>query len=130
VSPAEVVRRYVDALNRRDLPALLDTLSPDVELFTRKGPVRGHDAVKKWVGDPYKELDVDRIVERVQVAGHVVVATGRVHHVWRESGQVADDHPIAILAHVEDEHITRLQTFDDEATALQAAGLPTEEPGT
>jgi ketosteroid isomerase-like protein len=127
VTPAEVVRRYVDALNRRDLPALLDTLDPDVELFTRKGPIRGHAAVEKWFGDPYKELDVDRIMERVQVAGHLVVASGRIRHVWRESGQIADDHPIAILAHVENEHITRLQTFDDEASALAAAGLPPED---
>jgi ketosteroid isomerase-like protein len=127
VTAAEVLRRYVDALNRRDLAGMLDLLDPDVELLTRKGAARGHDAVRKWLGDPYKELDVDRIIDRVQVAGSDVVAVGRIHHRWRDSGDIADDHPIAILARVQDDRITRLQTFDDEAAALAAAGLPAED---
>jgi ketosteroid isomerase-like protein len=126
VSPAEVVRRYVDALNRRDLPAMLELLDPHVELITRRGPIRGHDDVRRWLGEPYAELDVERTVDRIQVAGNTVVATGRIRHLWRESGQTADEVEIAVLAEVEDGRIVRVQTFDDEAAALAAAGLPTE----
>jgi len=125
VSPAEVVRRYVDALNRRDLPAMLELLDPDVELITRRGPKRGHDDVRAWLGEPYAELDVERIVDRVQVAGHTVV--GRIRHRWRETGEIGDETAIAVLAQVENDRIVRVQTFDDEAAALTAAGLPVED---
>jgi ketosteroid isomerase-like protein len=127
VTGTEVLRRYVDAVNRRDLPAMLAVLDPDVELSTRKGVLRGHDGVRAWLGEPYKELDVERVVDRMQVAGHVVVASGRIRHRWRESGEVADESDVAILAHIEDDRIVRLQTFEDEAAALAAAGLPAED---
>ena len=127
MSPADVVRRYVDALNRRDLPGMLELLDPDVELITRRGPKRGHDDVRAWLGEPYAELDVERIVDRVQVAGHTVVAAGRIRHRWRETGEIGDESDIAVLAQVEDGRIVRVQTFDDEAAALAAAGLPVED---
>ena len=127
MTAAEVVRRYVDALNRRDLPAMLELLDPDVELLTRRGARRGHDGVRKWLGEPYAELDVERIIDRVQVAGHVVVASGRIRHLWRESGELGDEAEIAVLAHVENGRIMRVQTFDNEAAALAAAGLPVED---
>ena len=123
----EVLRRYVDALNRRDLPAMLDLLDPDVELSTRKGLRRGHDGVRAWLGEPYKELDVERVVDRMQVAGHLVVAAGRIRHRWRDTGEIGDESEVAILAQIEDDRIVRLQTFDDEAAALAAAGLPAED---
>jgi ketosteroid isomerase-like protein len=127
VTAAEVVRRYVDALNRRDLPAMLELLDPDVELLTRRGPRRGHDGVRKWLGEPYAELDVERIIDRIQVAGHLVVASGRIRHLWRESGELGDEAGFAVLAQVENGRIVRVQTFDDEAAALAAAGLPSED---
>jgi ketosteroid isomerase-like protein len=127
VTAAEVVRRYVDALNRRDLPAMLELLDPDVELITRRGPKRGYDDVRKWLGEPYAELDVERIIDRIQVAGHVVVASGRIRHLWRESGELGDEAEIAVLAEVENGRIVRVQIFDNEAAALAAAGLPVKD---
>ena len=127
MTAAEVVRRYVDALNRRDLPAMLELLDPDVELLTPHGPRRGHDGVRKWLGEPYAELDVERIIDRVKVAGHVVVASGRIRHLWRESGELGDEAEIAVLAQVENGRIVRVQTFNDEAAARAAAGLPVED---
>jgi hypothetical protein len=40
---------------------------------------------------------------------------------------IADESDVAILAHIEDDRIVRLQTFDNEAAALTAAGLPAED---
>jgi ketosteroid isomerase-like protein len=129
VTAAEVVRGYVDALNRRDLPAMLELLDPDVELITRRGPRRGHDSVRKWLGDPYAELDVERVIDRIHVVGPTVVASGRIRHLWRESGQIADETSIAVLARVENDRIVRVQVFDDEASAFAAGGLPAEDAG-
>jgi ketosteroid isomerase-like protein len=127
VTAAQVLRRYVDALNRRDLPAMLELLDPDVELITRRGTRRGHDAVRIWLGEPYAELDVERIIDRVHVAGSTVVASGRVRHLWRESGEIGDETTHAWLAYVENDRIVRVQAFDDEASAFAAAGLPAED---
>jgi ketosteroid isomerase-like protein len=127
VTPAEVVRRYIDALNRRDLPAMLELLDPNVVLITRRGPKHGHEDVRDWLGEPYAELDVERVVDRIQVAGHIVVAAGRIRHRWRETGEVGDESDIAVLAQVENGLIVRVQTFDDEESALAAAGLPAED---
>jgi ketosteroid isomerase-like protein len=126
VTGSEIVRRFVDALNRRDLAAMLELVHPDVQFQTRRGPKRGHEAVRKWLGEPYVELDAERIVDRLQVAGHVVVVAGRIRHCWRESGELADEAPTAWVFEVEDDLIVRWQVFDDEGTALAAAGLPTE----
>jgi len=106
---------------------MLELLDPDVELITRRGPKRGHDDVRAWLGEPYAELDVERIVDRVQVAGHTVVAAGRIRHRWRETGEIGDESDIAVLAQVDHGRIVRVQTFDDEAAALAAAGLPVED---
>ena len=127
MTAAEVLRRYVDALNRRDLPAMLELLDPDVELITRRGVRRGHDDVRAWVGEPYAELDVERMIDRIHVAGHLVVASGRIRHLWRESGEIGDEAELAVLAQVEGGRIVRAQIFDDEASALAAAGLPVED---
>jgi ketosteroid isomerase-like protein len=127
VTAAEVLRRYVDALNRRDLPAMLELLDPDVELITRRGVRRGHDDVRAWVGEPYAELDVERVIDRIHVAGHLVVASGRIRHLWRESGEIGDEAELAVLVRVEEGRIVRAQIFDDEASALAAAGLPVED---
>ena len=123
----EVVRRYVDALNRRDLPAMLELLDPDVEFATGRGPRRGHGDVERWLGEPYDSLDVERDIERIQVAGPLVVTTGQVRHRWRDSGEVGDEIEKAWLWEVHDGLITRWQMFDDEAAALTAAGLPVED---
>jgi ketosteroid isomerase-like protein len=123
VTGPELVRRYFDALNGRDLPALLDLMHPDVEFVGGRGPRKGIEDVKKWVGEPYDHLDVEREIDRMQVAGPYVVVVGRVRHRWRESGNVGDEVEKAWLFEVHDDRITRWQTFDDEAAALAAAGL-------
>jgi ketosteroid isomerase-like protein len=126
VTGPEVVRRYLDALNRRDLPAMLQLLDPEVEFVTGRGLRHGHDEVRKWLGEPYAELEVERAVDRVQAAGPVVVAVGRIRHRWRDSGEVADETGFAWLFEVHEDRITRWQKFGDEAAALAAAGLPTK----
>jgi ketosteroid isomerase-like protein len=129
VTSSDVVRRFLDALNRRDLPAMLELVAPDVEIRSPRGPKHGHEGVREWLGDPYCELDVQRVVEREHVAGSVVVAVGRLRHCWREGGDVADEIEGAWLAEVTGGRISLFQSFRDEASALTAAGLaPRETP--
>jgi ketosteroid isomerase-like protein len=123
VTGPEIVRRYFDALESRDLPTLLSLLDPDVEFTTPRGPRRGHADVERWVGKPYDHLDVERTVDRIQVAGPYVVVVGHVRFRWRESGELGDEREKAWLFEIHDGRIVRWQTFEDEASALAAAGL-------
>jgi ketosteroid isomerase-like protein len=129
VTGAEVVRRYLDALNRRDLTAMLELVDPDVEIVSPRGVRRGREGLRMWLGEPYVELDVEREVDRVHVAGPVVVAVGRVRHCWRESGEVGDETEIAWLFELAGGHIKRYQAFTNEADALAAAGMAPEDAG-
>ena len=83
--------------------------------------------MERWLGEPYDSLDVERDIERIRVAGPLVVTTGHVRHRWRDSGEVGDEIEKAWLWEVHDGLITRWQMFDDEAAALTAAGLPVED---
>jgi ketosteroid isomerase-like protein len=129
VTSTEIFRGFLDALNRRDLPGMLELVAPDVEIRSPRGIRHGHDGLRAWLGEPYCELDVEREVERIHVAGPLVVAVGRLRHCWRESGEVGEDIEGAWLAEVTGGKIARFQSFPDEASALAAAGLvPRETP--
>ena len=51
----ELARRVVDAVNRRDLGALLALMDPDVEagslLVAVEGGYHGHDGIRRWWGN-------------------------------------------------------------------------------
>jgi ketosteroid isomerase-like protein len=127
VTGAEVVRRYLDALNRRDLTAMLELVDPDVEIHGPRGVRRGREGLQTWLGEPYVELDVEREVDRMHVEGPVVVAVGRIRHCWRESGEVGDETESAWLVELAGGRIKRYEAFTTETDALAAAGMAPED---
>ncbi|MFC5832702.1 nuclear transport factor 2 family protein [Nonomuraea insulae] len=44
-------RAYVDAVNARDLDALVSAFAPDAEIIDVSRSIRGHDAIREWAGD-------------------------------------------------------------------------------
>jgi ketosteroid isomerase-like protein len=93
----EIVRRAFAAFERRDHPALLDLLAPDVELrvappsggrptLTRRTLYRGVDEFREWLREVDEDFDRLQLEAReVRVEDDAVVVFGTV--VWdRPSG--------------------------------------------
>jgi ketosteroid isomerase-like protein len=124
----EVVARSVQAFNRRDLEALLDTFDPAVELSPFSAQLtgatyRGEAGVRQWLDDIADEWSEWRVVlDEVRPIGDRVLSLGRVLARGRETG-VDVEVPAAFVSTVRDGRITRLDSFGDAARALAEAGV-------
>jgi ketosteroid isomerase-like protein len=124
----EVVERLFRAFNRRDMPAFLDLLDPDVEwvpiLAILEGRVyRGHVEVQQWVEDLAVDWEFFEVhYEELRDLGDRVLIFGH----WRARGRasgVESEQPATWLYDIKADKVVRLQTFTDRAEALEAVGL-------
>jgi uncharacterized protein len=124
----EVVERLAPAFNRRDLPAFLDLLAPEVEweplLAVLEGRVyRGHEEVRKWIEDLAADWEFFEVYyDELHDLGDQVLALGGWRGRGRASGVELGDRPATWLLDLQGGKVTRLQTFTDRAEALEAAG--------
>src|SRR6266566_5021177 len=87
----EAVERIFRAFNRRDIPAFLDLLDPDVEwvpiLAVLEGRVyRGHADVKRWVEDLAPDWEFFEVYnEELRDLGDRVLIFGH----WRARGRAS-----------------------------------------
>jgi hypothetical protein len=89
----QLVERFADAFNRRDLDSLLALCHAEIELDTPAGTLRGHDgarrwALKHWQGDTPAEVAADRIEDAEEDR---VVQHGRLLFRWAETGELAQE---------------------------------------
>jgi ketosteroid isomerase-like protein len=126
----ELVRRFVDATNRRDADAFVANLSPDVEwedsLFwtQRARTYRGKVGVRKWfneIQEPWESLHLE--VEEITDASDgrlfvefAITARGK------ESG-AETQFRFWTVTWIADGKVTGRKSFHDRAEALDAAGL-------
>ena len=121
----EAVRAYIDAFNAEDLDALVAVLAPDVEIQTSRGLIEGRGEARVWATrKPTGDLHQRLVLDAIRDEGRHVIAFGRREWFWREEGDVADAHDLAIVATIgEGGLIERWQPFDDRDEALRAAGV-------
>jgi ketosteroid isomerase-like protein len=127
---AEIIRRVVDATNRRDADAFVADLSPDVEwedtLFwtQRVQTYRGRAGVRAWldeIQEPWESLHVEAEEITETSDGRVfieLVMTTR----GKESG-VETQFRFWSVVWIADGMVTRRRSFHDRGEALEAAGL-------
>jgi ketosteroid isomerase-like protein len=123
----EVVRRGMEAFNRRDLKAWLATFRSDAEIdWSRargplKGVYRGRGGLEAfwdaWLTFDWVEVEPDDLAE----AGSEVVVPNTTTFRGRQGIEVVAR--TAFVFTVEDGQITRLRMFQERAEALQAAGF-------
>jgi ketosteroid isomerase-like protein len=126
----EIVRRVVDAVNRRDADAFIAALSPDVEwedtLFGTEGgrTYRGAAEVREWLDEvwqPWESLHMEVLEFTPGPDGRVFVEfelTAR----GKESG--AETHArFWTVSQIAGGKIQSRQIFGDKTEALEAAGL-------
>ncbi|MGI9019755.1 MAG: nuclear transport factor 2 family protein [Solirubrobacterales bacterium] len=124
----EIVRKLIEAFNRRDAEALQALLAPDAEIVPMRAALedtvyRGPDAASQWyaaLDQSWEGLTVE--VEEIRDVAQGVLAIGRIRGRGRESG-AGIDVEAASLVRFRDGLVTRLRTYSDVAQALEAAGL-------
>ncbi len=124
----EVVRRGIEALNRRDLAALLTHFDQDAEWVedlrwpgaeTFHGPSGVERSIRKW-WDAWGDLFMD-IDETIDIDDRVVL-TGRVRARGHDS-DVTVEAPFASIYEFRAGKVVRVQVVGSRTEALEAVGL-------
>jgi ketosteroid isomerase-like protein len=124
----ESFRRGVDAINRRDVDACLETMHPDVSFAPIRsqieGVYRGHAGVRRWFADNVESFESFRVnpTETRDLGGDRLLMIGVLHLRARESGIETDLATAGIAAH-RDGLLIDWKDYGDRQKALQAAGL-------
>ena len=125
--PAAVVRAHYDAIRRRDLPGVLDTLAEDVA-WEFDGPPeipfagcrRGREAVAAFFAAIRGSVEILEFgVERMMTEGDTVTVLGHEHFRVMATGRAWNVRWVQIFA-VRDGRISGFREFTDTA-AIQSA---------
>jgi ketosteroid isomerase-like protein len=127
----ELMRRGLDAYNRRDVEAAIELLDPAVEWYAaldvllggEETVYRGHEGIRTLfatIDETFSELEAEATGFRD--LDDRLVAIGRLRTRGRRSGaETSSD--VGWLIEFRDQKIVRVRTFLDPAEALAAAGV-------
>ncbi len=125
----EVVRRAVDAFNRRDADAIVEVATADFEWFpglpgTVEGTgYRGRDGIETYLMEIRNTWGEARIVgDEFRDLGSRVLVLGRAEGRGRGSG-VPVEAPQGFIVELRGGKISRVRAYLDHGKALRAAGL-------
>ena len=125
----EIAERFLDAFNRRDLSALMDTTTPDIAFFAAlagtidDSSFQGREGMRAYFADVDSAWEEFRlIVDEYRDLGDRVLTLGRLEGRGRGSGAAVDT-PQGAVAEIRDGKISRVRSYLDHGEALRAAGL-------
>ena len=124
----EVVKRAIDAFNRRDVDSFAEVCTPDFEWFPalvrgfEGGSYQGREGFEAYLVE-YRDIwDAFRVVwEEYRDLGDRVFALGRIEGRGRGSG-VQVDAPGGMIFEFRGARISRARGYLDHGEALRAAG--------
>jgi ketosteroid isomerase-like protein len=122
----EVVRRLLEAVNRRDFDAMLETGDPEIEIVTlMSGTHRGHTGWRQLVEQMAEEVSGFQFVpeDLIDVGEDRVVAVTRWDGIGRTSGIAVPNTTIGFVYTLRDGLVVRQESFRNKADALKAVGL-------
>jgi ketosteroid isomerase-like protein len=124
----EIVRRWIEAWNRRDLTAALALWSSDAEIdWSRangpfKGVYRGHQRLETFWNESWSTFEVvDLELHDFRQTRPYVVASNTAHMRGRDGIEVTARSTFVFT--IENGLITRQQMFQERAEGLEAVGL-------
>jgi ketosteroid isomerase-like protein len=124
----EIVRRHLQAWNRRDKAAYVASFHPDGEIdWSRaralyRGVYRGREQQKTFWDEFWSLFEDSQLeIHKLTQAGSEVVVWNTAHMWGRDGIEVMARS--ALVFTVENGGISRLRLFQEEAEALEAAGL-------
>ncbi len=125
----EIVKRGIDAFNRRDVDAFAEVTSIDLELSTalartvEGGSYRGREGIDTYFADLRDTWDEVRILgDEFRDLGDRVLVLGRLEGRGKGSG-VPVKASWGMISEFRDGKTSRIRTYLDHDEALRAAGL-------
>ena len=120
------MREGIEAMNRRDMDAVLAGMDPQIRFEHRlaelQGSFVGVDGVGRWFADLAESFDSWRIAcEDIRDLGDRVIALGTIRAIGAESG-VETEFPLSVVARYRDGLLTEFIDYGDRDQALEAAG--------
>ncbi len=124
-------KRGLEAGNRGDVDALLDELHPKIEWHSalhvlmggQQTVFRGHDGVRRMIGDLYETFSEVRIeMSEFRDLGDGLVAIGSTRTRGKASG-IETVTPLAFVTEIRDGKTISIRAYLDLEEALEAAGL-------
>jgi len=122
----ELVRRLLEACNRRDWDAMLETGAPEIEIVTlMTGTHRGHAGWRRLVEEMAEEVSGFQFVPEdfIDVGQDRVVAVTHWVGTGLTSGIAVPDTTIGLVYTIRDGLVVRQESFRSKADALNAVGL-------
>jgi ketosteroid isomerase-like protein len=122
----EIVRRLIEACNRRDWDAMLETGDPEIEIVTlMTGTHRGHAGWRRVVEQMAEEVSGFQFVpeDLIDVGQDRVVAVTRWIGTGRTSGIAVPDTPIGFVYTLRGGLVVRQESFRNKDEALKAVGM-------
>jgi ketosteroid isomerase-like protein len=121
------MREAIEAMNRRDIQAVLRGMDPEVRFEHRLAALQGNfvglDGVRGWFADLVEHFNAWQIdCADIRDLGDRVLALGTIKATGTESG-VETELPFTVVARYADGRLTRFTDFGDKDQALEAAGL-------
>jgi ketosteroid isomerase-like protein len=129
----ELLRRFLEAVNRRDAEGMVACLDPDAEFIpimaALEGRVyRGEQGVRQWLAEIEEHWEhFETCPEGFEDLGDRVLGFGHWRASGRASGITIDGQPATWLARVREGTISWERTYTDRAEALAAAGVTEQE---
>ena len=111
MSPSELARAFIAAMNAYDADALVALLTEDVELHGFKGTYTGHDEARRWLGTPGPNLRSDITIDDVRENEERALVAATREWIWVESGEHADDERWHAVFWCRDGKVARWQPF-------------------
>ena len=121
----EIVRRLIEACNRRDWDAMLETGDPEIEIVTlMSGTHHGYAGWRRVVEQMAEEVSGFQFVpeDLIDAGPDRVVAVTRWVGAGRTSG-IAVPNTIGFVYTLRDGLVVRQESFRNKTDALKAVGL-------
>jgi ketosteroid isomerase-like protein len=120
---ASIVCDFVAAFNDGDLNAFVETLDPEIEILSMRGPQKGLERARAWATRKPGGVQQQLLIEELRESGDKVLALTVKEWRWAETGELASEQQMAHLFTLKDGKIARWQPFEDRGEALRAGGL-------
>jgi limonene-1,2-epoxide hydrolase len=116
------VHAWEQAFRERDLDRLLALSAPDIELATRNGASRGHDAIRRLLHLQSYGVAQHVRARRYHARAATIVVEALIELRWVDSGELAETtHGVAVFD-VRRHRVSRFRPQPDLASAFDFAG--------